>query len=84
MSFGVFDKFLFMILIQYRVLAESARAHTAQTSTRGARPDSPIVIGDDDDENLKLALAMSKDDARPSKKSRREDTPEEERRMLAE
>lgn len=72
------------VLIWLRVLAESARAHTAQTSTRGSRPDSPIVIGDDDDEDFKLALAMSKDDARPSKKSRREETPEEERNMLAE
>jgi hypothetical protein len=64
-----------------RALAESAKD---AKSKQGSRAESPIAISDDDDEEVQRIIEMSKDDARASKRVRRDCTPEEERRMLAE
>lgn len=40
--------------------------------------------GADDDEELRRAIAMSEEEARAPKRHKREHTPEEERKMLAE
>ncbi|WWC88676.1 uncharacterized protein L201_003589 [Kwoniella dendrophila CBS 6074] len=64
-----------------RALALSAREHISRTTSR-----QPSVqpVDDNDDEDLRRAIAMSEEDARAPKRQKREETPEEERRMLAE
>jgi tyrosyl-DNA phosphodiesterase-1 len=44
----------------------------------------PGAAGDDEDEELLRAIAMSEAEARAPKRQKREETPEEERRQLAE
>lgn len=53
-------------------------------SAQGSRAQSPIAIRDDEDAELLRAIEMSKEEVRAPKRQRRESTPEEERRMLAE
>ncbi|KAL1412875.1 hypothetical protein Q8F55_000624 [Vanrija albida] len=73
-----------------RALAMSVEEHKASrgASRAGSNPASPIVIDDDDDDDLKAALALSeaesKNPAPVVDRKRREETPEEERKMLEE
>lgn len=70
---------MFCVVAYSSVLAESARE-----SRQGSRRASPIPLVDDEDAELQRAIAMSQAESRAPKRQRRESTPEEERRMLAE
>lgn len=49
------------------------------------RADDPIVLDDEDDDELQAVLAMSKAEAEQTPRKRaRSETPEEERRQIAE
>ncbi|KAK8858572.1 hypothetical protein IAR55_002801 [Kwoniella newhampshirensis] len=64
-----------------RVLALSAQEHQTHVSRQSSvRP----LDNESDDEDLRKALALSHEEARAPKRQKRDDTPEEERRMLAE
>nr|XP_031864193.1 uncharacterized protein CI109_000105 [Kwoniella shandongensis]KAA5531265.1 hypothetical protein CI109_000105 [Kwoniella shandongensis] len=64
-----------------RALALSVQEHRSSGSRR-----SPLVVpdGESDDEDLRKALELSQQEAREPKRQKREETPEEERRMLEE
>jgi hypothetical protein len=61
-----------------RVLAMSAQEADAAFDN----PRQPLEL--DDDEELKRAIAMSEEESRAPKRQKREETPEEERKMLEE
>lgn len=61
-------------------LAMSRKEHLDQLGTR----DAPVVIDDDEDEQLQRAIAMSTADGPNTNAPSRAQTPEEERRMIAE
>jgi len=61
-----------------RVLAMSAQEADAAFDDPGQTHEL------DDDEELKRAIAMSEEDSRAPKRQKREETPEEERKMLEE
>ncbi|KAK4689554.1 tyrosyl-DNA phosphodiesterase 1, partial [Tremellales sp. Uapishka_1] len=68
-----------------RVLALSAREYQARSSTSRPRSQSEVIsVSDDEDEELRKAIALSQAEGRAPKRLKREETPEEERRMLAE
>ncbi|WWC70762.1 uncharacterized protein I206_104713 [Kwoniella pini CBS 10737] len=64
-----------------RVLALSVQEHFSRPTSR--QP-SVGIVDDEEDEDLKRAIAMSQEEARAPKRRKREETPEEERKMLAE
>ena len=71
---------LVFCIVEYltlRALAESARE-----SRNGSRAQS--LVPNDEDEELMRAIRLSEEEARAPKRARRDSTPEEERRMLAE
>nr|XP_018262379.1 uncharacterized protein I303_05396 [Kwoniella dejecticola CBS 10117]OBR84537.1 hypothetical protein I303_05396 [Kwoniella dejecticola CBS 10117] len=64
-----------------RALALSAQEHFSRPTSR--QPSVTIGDGDEDDE-LRRAIALSEEEARAPKRRKRDETPEEERKMLAE
>ena len=48
------------------------------------RPTVDLTGGDSDDEEFQRVIAMSAEESRASKRQKRQETPEEERKLLAE
>lgn len=71
------------LLLDTRVLALSAQEHETHIS-RGSSINPVAPVEDVDDEDLRRAIALSEEESRAPKRQRREETPEEERKALAE
>lgn len=62
----------------------SVQDHSAHASRQQSRQASVIPVDDESDDELRRAIELSKTEERPSKRVKRDETPEEERKLMAE